>query len=236
MKVEIGYAVVAFFGGLVMLISLLAGTEIEGTGSARDHRVDDDYISTSYLIAAGLVGGAAKKPRPCVHEEGRRNPFVYFRSLLEHPRCAEADSGLDRLALDLQLGRRRPPSLTSSPTPATKAAPCPATRAPPPARLPPKIPAQGGAGDRGLAAYEEGGLIAITSIQAPQAGPEPDTSACCVSPPYPNLPTLLGLERLGYANEPALAPFGETVFNAAVGEEAPLRQRRGLARSRFRRR
>lgn len=85
-------------------------------------------------------------------------------------------------------------------------------------------------------AYEEGGLIAITSTQAPQAGPEPDTSACCVSPPYPNLPTLLGLERLGYANEPALVPFGETVFNAAVGEEAPLRQRRGLERSRFRRR
>ena len=37
-------------------------------------------------------------------------------------------------------------------------------------------------------AYKEGGLIAITSTQAPQTGPSPDTSSCCVTPDYPNLP------------------------------------------------
>ena len=37
-------------------------------------------------------------------------------------------------------------------------------------------------------AYKEGGLIAITSAQAPQTGPHADPSACCVTPQYPNLP------------------------------------------------
>ncbi len=38
------------------------------------------------------------------------------------------------------------------------------------------------------AAYKEGGLIAITSTQAPQLGETPDRSACCTTPAYPNLP------------------------------------------------
>jgi hypothetical protein len=37
-------------------------------------------------------------------------------------------------------------------------------------------------------AYEEGGLIMITSAQAPRAGGHPDPSACCLAPEYPNLP------------------------------------------------
>jgi hypothetical protein len=38
-------------------------------------------------------------------------------------------------------------------------------------------------------AYEEGGgLIVITSAQAPQTGERPDPSACCLAPTYPNLP------------------------------------------------
>ncbi len=130
----------------------------------------------------------------------------------------------------------------------------------------------------GSDAYKEGGLIAITSAEAPQTGAGADPSACCVVPEYPNLPPpaapptaegavktsggggqvgmllispfvepgsvaeeslyanhfsflltleeLFGLEKLGYAAEPALLPFesGETgVFNvpqtAARGEE-----------------
>ena len=35
---------------------------------------------------------------------------------------------------------------------------------------------------------EEGGLIAITFDQAPQAGPAADSSSCCGTPEYPNLP------------------------------------------------
>jgi hypothetical protein len=36
-------------------------------------------------------------------------------------------------------------------------------------------------------AYEEGGLIMITSAQAPQAGEHLDQKACCLAPAYPNL-------------------------------------------------
>ncbi len=38
------------------------------------------------------------------------------------------------------------------------------------------------------AAYKEGGLIAITFDQAPQSGPGADSSGCCTTTPYPNLP------------------------------------------------
>ncbi len=37
-------------------------------------------------------------------------------------------------------------------------------------------------------AYAEGGLIAITSAEAPQSGPALDESSCCGNPEYPNLP------------------------------------------------
>ena len=40
----------------------------------------------------------------------------------------------------------------------------------------------------GSAAYKDGGLIAITFDQAPQAGPGADSSSCCLNPTYPNLP------------------------------------------------
>ena len=42
------------------------------------------------------------------------------------------------------------------------------------------------------AAYEEGGLIMITSAQAPQAGERVDQKACCLAPEYPNLPAVEG--------------------------------------------
>jgi len=122
-------------------------------------------------------------------------------------------------------------------------------------------------------AYKEGGLIAITSAQAPQTGEHADQSSCCVYPAYPNLPPpaaeepvtgpvkstggggrvglllispfvkagtvnetsyynhfsllltieeLFGLEKLGYANEEAVTPFEEAIFNAGAEEESTV--------------
>ena len=52
-------------------------------------------------------------------------------------------------------------------------------------------------------AYKEGGLIAITFDQAPQAGPNADSSSCCATPEYPNLPppstATAGRQRAGQA-------------------------------------
>ena len=50
------------------------------------------------------------------------------------------------------------------------------------------VPAASDPGDRSLPRLQEGGLIAITSAQARQTGPTPDTSSCCIAPVYPNLP------------------------------------------------
>ncbi len=204
---------------------------------------------------------------PCVHEVGRRNPFVYFHALVDEPGCAQNDVGLDRLAFDLKAAAKTPTLSYIVPNACQEggAVPCePGQAAGPLAdeeflrRVVPAIEAS--------PAYKQGGLIAITSAQAPQTGTVIDTSACCVSPAYPNLPPtpaaepsggpvkpvggggkvglllispfvepgsveetsfynhysllltieeLFGLEKLGYANEPALVPFGETVFNAS---------------------
>jgi hypothetical protein len=38
------------------------------------------------------------------------------------------------------------------------------------------------------AAYKEGGLIAITFDQAPQSGAGADSSGCCITQAFPNLP------------------------------------------------
>ena len=113
-------------------------------------------------------------------------------------------------------------------------------------------------------AYKDGGLIVITSAQAPQEGEHADSSACCITPDYPNLPApeseepatgpvrktggggrvgavlispfieagttsetyfnhfsllatieeLFSLEKIGYAAEPAITGFDESIFNA----------------------
>jgi hypothetical protein len=203
----------------------------------------------------------------CVHEDGHRNPFLYFHSLVDSPECTRNDVGLDQLAFDLKTTTKTPALSYIVPNACQEGGevPCePGQAAGPPAteellrKVVPAIEAS--------PAYKEGGLIAITSSQAPQTGLEIDTSACCVSPAYPNLPPtpmeepssgpikatggggklglllispfiepagveeagfynhysllltieeLFGLEKLGYAKEPALAPFGETVFNAS---------------------
>jgi hypothetical protein len=120
-----------------------------------------------------------------------RNPFVYFHSLIDASECGEADLGLDRLAADLKkkVGKATPALSYIVPSACHDGgeAPCePGQLAGPVAAevflktVIPEITAS--------PAYQENGLIAITSSQAPQAGERLDASACCVSPVYPNLP------------------------------------------------
>ena len=118
-----------------------------------------------------------------------RNPFVYFHSLLDSPQCAKDDIGLGRLASDLKKTSTTP-SLAyivpgrchdGSETPCAPGAPAglPASEAFL-RKVVPEIEAS--------AAYDQGGLIAITFDQAPQSGPAADSSGCCMTAPYPNLP------------------------------------------------
>jgi phosphatidylinositol-3-phosphatase len=129
----------------------------------------------------GIAGGA-----PVL---GWRNPFAYFHSLLDSPEYATADVGLEQLAPDLAKAEATPTLSYIVPDACHDGseAPC-------------EPGAVGGlAGAEAFLkavvpeieaspAYEEGGLIAITFDQAPQAGPGADPSSCCATPTYPNLP------------------------------------------------
>jgi len=201
----------------------------------------------------------------CTPEPLRPNPFLYFRSLIDSGECAGSDVDLDQLEADLRLGAKAPALSYIVPNACHDGGEVPCAEGQPTGALESEaflrqvVPAI-----EASPAYGDGGLIAITSTQARQTGPTPDTSACCVSPTYPNLPPepaaaptagavkpsggggrvglllispfvkpgsseeaayfnhysllltieeLFGLEKLGYANELALVPFGETVFN-----------------------
>ena len=119
-----------------------------------------------------------------------RNPVVYFDAVAESKECEKHDVGFEILTKDLQA-KKKTPALSlifpdachaggetecepGAPTGAVGAAQLLKTLIPAIMHSP---------------AYEEGGgLIMITSAQAPQAGEHPDPSACCLAPTYPNLP------------------------------------------------
>jgi hypothetical protein len=119
-----------------------------------------------------------------------RNPVVYFGTIVESAECEKHDVGFEVLSRDL-TAKKKTPALSlifpdachsggevecepGAPTGAIGAARLLKT-------LVPAIMAS--------PAYEEGGgLIMITSAQAPQTGEHPDPSACCLAPEYPDLP------------------------------------------------
>jgi hypothetical protein len=131
----------------------------------------------------------AQAPRPGDPYETWRNPFVYFHSIIDSPECAERDVGLEQLSADLKKETRTPSFSYIVPdachdggeTPCEPGAPAGLVAAQP--WLETTI-----AEIEASPAYKTSGLIAITSAQARQDLPEPDTSACCGTPEYPNLP------------------------------------------------
>lgn len=184
-----------------------------------------------------------------------RNPFAYFHSIVDAGECDEGDPGLAQLAKDLALKPEKFPTLAYiSPSPPTAANPA-ATEE----ELKTVV-----ASIQSSFAYKAGGLIVITSAQAPQEGEHADPSACCITPTYSNLPPeeskeeaagpvketggggrvgavllspfieagttsetyfnhfsllatieeLFSLEKIGYAAEPAITGFDESIFNA----------------------
>ncbi len=119
-----------------------------------------------------------------------RNPFAYFAAVAESAECAASDVSLEQLAPDLEKAETTPTFSYILPNTCHDGSevPCAAEQ---PAGLPqvdgflealvPKIVSS--------PAYEdEGGLIAITFDQAPQEGEAADSSSCCATPEYPNLP------------------------------------------------
>jgi hypothetical protein len=120
-----------------------------------------------------------------------RDPFVYFHSLIDQPDCAVRDVGLEQLSTDLESEKTTPSFSYIVPDPCREGVEQPCEEGQPvglAAAQPfletvvPEI--------QESIAYKKGGLIAITFAQAPQSGPGADSSACCGTPEYPNLPPL----------------------------------------------
>ncbi len=139
------------------------------------------------LAEAKLTWKAYVEPEPIV---AWRKPFAYFAALGEDPEAARHEAGLDQLATDLKTAKKTPALsyIVANACHDGGETPCA-----------PEQPAGLAAADGFLetvvpeivaspAYEEEGGLIAITFAQAPQAGPTADSSSCCATPEYPNLP------------------------------------------------
>lgn len=233
----------------------------------------------AYVEAPGGDEAAAPPPQSCYLTP--RNPFAYFAGVAESGECAQNDVSLDQLAVDLKKPETTPTLSYVLPNTCHDGAESPCG---------PEQPAGLVAADGFLEtvvpeivaspAYAlEGGLIAITFDQAPQEGDAADSSSCCATPEYPNLPPpadeevpaapgpvkpsggggrvgmllispyvapgtideagyynhfsflrsveeLLGLELLGYAAEPALSAFDNTVFDGSP-EESTVASRAG---------
>ncbi|MGN6201370.1 MAG: alkaline phosphatase family protein [Solirubrobacterales bacterium] len=185
-----------------------------------------------------------------------RNPFAYFHAIVDAGECGEGDPGLARLAKDLALKPEKFPALAYiSPAPPTPENPSASEE-----ELKTIV-----SSIQSSFAYKDGGLLIITSTQAPQEEEQADSSACCITPIYPNVPPepeaeepaagpvkpiggggrvgalllspfvaagttsetyfnhysllatieeLFGLEKIGYAAEPAITGFDESIFNA----------------------
>ncbi|MFL5839162.1 MAG: alkaline phosphatase family protein [Thermoleophilaceae bacterium] len=132
-----------------------------------------------------------QQPRPGDPYVTWRNPFVYFHSLLDPPpsTCNTNDVDFKQLSTDLQqVGDSAAVSfIVPNRCHDGSNEPCapdqPAGLAAADSFLQTVIPQI-----QSSPAYKQGGLIAVTFDQAPQDGPQADSSSCCETPQYPSLP------------------------------------------------
>jgi phosphatidylinositol-3-phosphatase len=136
------------------------------------------------------LGGPDTSPTPSPGDQyvTWRNPVVYFGAIAESAECEKHDVGFELLTRDLQAKKKTPALSLIFPD---------ACHSGGEVECEPGAP-KGAQGATQLLktlvpaimaspAYEEGGLIMITSAEAPQVGAFPDPSGCCLAPAYPNL-------------------------------------------------
>lgn len=132
-----------------------------------------------------------------------RDPFVYFESVTGNATCTSSIVGLGQLASSLKSAKSAPalsyivPDRCHDGSEEACAPGAPAGLAASDSFLSTVVPEI-----ESSPAYKAGGLIAITSDQAPQSGPDADASGCCMTSTFPNLPT-------GAAGATATTPTGE---------------------------
>jgi hypothetical protein len=151
-------------------------------------------VNTSSATACKVPKTGSKAPQTARTSSSYlawRNPFIYFRSLTAGGACHSGEVGLGQLATDLKSESTTPSLSYIVPSPCDDGseAPC----------KPHATPSLAGANRvlktvvpeiKHSAAYRDHGLIAITFDQAPQTGPDADSTACCGPSSYPNLAKL----------------------------------------------
>jgi hypothetical protein len=152
-----------------------------------------------------------------------RNPFVYFHALSDSAACARDDVGFASLDGDLASVKRTPSfsyivpdrchDASPGPCPVGAAGGIPAANALLEQIVPKILASQ---------AYKHGGLLVITTDEAPASGEYGDSSSCCGQPRFPNLPApaastiALPPEGGGQVGALLLSPF---VKAATVSQE-----------------
>jgi phosphatidylinositol-3-phosphatase len=120
-----------------------------------------------------------------------RNPVVYFSAIAAGAECEKHDVGFELLSKDLSAKKKTPTLSLIFPNACHSGGEYECEPGAPKgaqgvaAELKTLVPAI-----MASPAYEEGGLIMITSAQAPQAGERIDQKSCCLAPQYPNLAPL----------------------------------------------
>jgi phosphatidylinositol-3-phosphatase len=140
-----------------------------------------------------LGGPDTTAPTPGDQYVTWRNPVVYFSAVAAGDECEKHDVGFELLSKDLAAKKKTPtlslifPNVCHSGGEYECEPGAPKGAQGVAAELKTLVPAI-----MASPAYEEGGLIAITSAQAPQTGEHLDSKACCLAPEYPNLPAVEG--------------------------------------------
>jgi len=158
-----------------------------------------------------LGGPDPTVPGPGDQYASWRNPVVYFAAIAEGDECEKHDVGYELLTHDLQYKKATPALSLIFPDACHSGG---------------EVECEPGApkGAKGIAAElktlvpaimaspayeEEGGLILITSAEAPQAGDAADPSGCCLAPSYPNL-VAAGLQPAPTTTPPSTPTAGTT--------------------------
>jgi phosphatidylinositol-3-phosphatase len=156
--------------------------------------------------------GASTGPYPTASQPYAtwRNPFLFFSSLALAIGCPKTNVPISRLSTDLKQASTTPAFsyIVADTCDDGSDTPCA-----------PKASAGMGPADSFLKklvpqimkspAYKDDGLIAITFDNAPQSGPDADSSSCCEAPAYPNMQ--------GSSSTGATGPTGSTGSTGATG-------------------
>jgi hypothetical protein len=146
-------------------------------------------IGQPFRCRKPTVGGPdSTVPGPGDQYATWRNPVVYFSAIAEGDECEKHDVGYELLSHDLQYKKATPALSLIFPNACHSGGELECEPGAPKgaqgvaAELKTLVPAI-----MASPAYEEGGMILITSAQAPQTGDNADPSGCCLAPSYPNL-------------------------------------------------